>query len=510
MVTDIIRETCDSRTCRHETAPPANHADARCGIPGFGTPADCDARAHAERIFIMLATSVAAELVPQRLWDQELTGEALVSHRTRPRCLLLTPIVIAIHRFVISDKITPNYTVPIGEPVFGIFFRPGLLALKVLIGLPIDLLGLLQTFNWSLPASTLAFALALIAAVGVSLRMTILLPALAVEAPGATLSYALDTKGHVCESSPFFPGVGAVACRRCRWCSLIGPGAMITGSPLAMLTLVMGGVRKRSRLAYRSDRLPRVHGSRRTGQARGTAAWSCVATEVNPPSYFPGVTRLSAPLGPCPSVIGDRFAMVAACPLPPPIATKSPHHSNQWMRHTRQLGRDTLPKIAADVMRWGRGKWQSTLGGGNSQPASAELHCVAAFAVRAQPAANAAKIGVLYLGARPCSAFAWSSIRKGLHQLGYVEGQNVAIEPSVCFGRSSPASRAGCRAGPTKRRCHHHIRRSCYQIAQQATSTVPIVAIGDDLHGSGLIGSSQPGGNTTGLTILLRNSAQND
>jgi hypothetical protein len=55
-----------------------------------------------------------------------------------------------------------------------------------------------QTLNWSLPASTLAFALALIAAVGVSLRLTILLPALAVEAPGATPAHALaDTKGHV-------------------------------------------------------------------------------------------------------------------------------------------------------------------------------------------------------------------------------------------------------------------------------------------------------------------------
>jgi putative ABC transport system substrate-binding protein len=41
------------------------------------------------------------------------------------------------------------------------------------------------------------------------------------------------------------------------------------------------------------------------------------------------------------------------------------------------------------------------------------------------------------------------------------------------------------------------------KIAQQATSTVPIVAIADDLLGSGLIGTlSQPGGNTTGLTIL--------
>ena len=41
------------------------------------------------------------------------------------------------------------------------------------------------------------------------------------------------------------------------------------------------------------------------------------------------------------------------------------------------------------------------------------------------------------------------------------------------------------------------------KIAQQATANIPIIAIGDDVLGSALIGSlSRPGGNTTGLTIL--------
>jgi hypothetical protein len=97
---------------------------------------------------IMLATSVAGDLVPQRLWDQELAGEALGLAQNAIEAFLLTPIAIAIHRFVILDKITPNYTVPIGDPVFGIFFG-WLLALKALTGLPIDLLGVLQTLNWA-------------------------------------------------------------------------------------------------------------------------------------------------------------------------------------------------------------------------------------------------------------------------------------------------------------------------------------------------------------------------
>jgi hypothetical protein len=192
---------------------------------------------------IMLAISVAAELVPQRLWDQQLAGEALSLAQNAVEAFLLTPVVIAVHRFVILDKITPNYTLPVGEPVFGIFFG-WLLALKVLIGLPVDLLGVLETLNWSLPATTLAFAVALIAAVGVSLRLTILLPALAVEAPGATPSHAFaDSKGQVLRVlalivlalAPWLAGaIGGTV--------LLGRGAMITGSPLAMFSLVMGGI----------------------------------------------------------------------------------------------------------------------------------------------------------------------------------------------------------------------------------------------------------------------------
>jgi len=192
---------------------------------------------------IMLATSVAGDLVPQRLSDQPLAGEVFGLAQNAVEAFLLTPVVMAIHRFVILNKITPNYTVLISEPVFGFFFG-WLFALKVFVGLPIDMLGLLQTLNWSLWTSTFAFAVAMIAALTVALRLTILLPALAVGAPGATPSHALaDTKGHVLRVlalfflalAPWLPvAIGGVI--------LLGRGAMITGSPLAMLSLVMGGV----------------------------------------------------------------------------------------------------------------------------------------------------------------------------------------------------------------------------------------------------------------------------
>jgi hypothetical protein len=192
---------------------------------------------------ILLAISVAEEFVPKDLWEQQLSGEALGLVKDAVWAFLLAPVVIAVHRFVILDEITPAYTLPVGEPVFRVFFG-WLFALKVFVGLPFDLLSLLQALSWSLRASTLAFAVALVAVVLVSLRLSILFPALAVEAPGAMPSHALaDTKGQALRILSLFllallpwvaVDIGSVL--------LLGPSAQITGTPLAMIFLVMGGV----------------------------------------------------------------------------------------------------------------------------------------------------------------------------------------------------------------------------------------------------------------------------
>jgi len=192
---------------------------------------------------ILLAISVAEEFVPKDLWEQQLSGEALGFVKDAVWAFLLAPVVIAVHRFVILGEVTPAYTLRVGEPVFRVFFG-WLFALRVFVGLPIDLLGMLQTLNWSLRASTLVFAVALIAAVAVSLRLTILLPALAVEAPGATPSHALaDTKGQALRILVLF------LLALLPWLALdfggvllLGPSAQIPGTPLAIVSLVMGGL----------------------------------------------------------------------------------------------------------------------------------------------------------------------------------------------------------------------------------------------------------------------------
>jgi putative ABC transport system substrate-binding protein len=114
-----------------------------------------------------------------------------------------------------------------------------------------------------------------------------------------------------------------------------------------------------------------------------------------------------------------------------------------------------------------------------------------------------AKIGLLWPGAGPPVSPRLESFRDGLRQSGYVEGQNVSIELS--YARTAQQKLAD-QAGDLVRANVDVIATfgdNATKIAQEATGTIPIVALGDDLLGSGLIGSlSRPGGNTTGISIL--------
>jgi putative tryptophan/tyrosine transport system substrate-binding protein len=121
---------------------------------------------------------------------------------------------------------------------------------------------------------------------------------------------------------------------------------------------------------------------------------------------------------------------------------------------------------------------------------------------RAQQASSA-KVGLLWPGAGPPVSPRLESFREGLRRSGYVEGQNVAIDLRyVQAGQQTLADHAAdlVRA---KVAVIATFGDSATKIAQQATSTIPIVSLADDLLGSGLIGSlSRPGANTTGITIL--------
>jgi putative tryptophan/tyrosine transport system substrate-binding protein len=123
--------------------------------------------------------------------------------------------------------------------------------------------------------------------------------------------------------------------------------------------------------------------------------------------------------------------------------------------------------------------------------------------VFAQDAANLPLVGVLRINTRDTVEPMATQFRDALAALEQVDGRNIRIQyrlaeghaerlpelaqalvadnPSVIVALGDPATRA----------------------AQQATHSIPIVAMTDDLVASGLISSlARPGGNTTGISIL--------
>ena len=125
------------------------------------------------------------------------------------------------------------------------------------------------------------------------------------------------------------------------------------------------------------------------------------------------------------------------------------------------------------------------------------------LAARAQPAGPPSRIGLLWPGDAPPVSPRMESFRQGLRALGFVDGQNIAIE--LRYAQRGPQQLPEL-AGELIRSKVDVIFASgdlAPKVAQQATETIPIVAISDDILGAGVIASlSRPGGNTTGLTIL--------
>jgi hypothetical protein len=112
------------------------------------------------------------------------------------RSLLLTPFLIAVHRFVLVDDIAGYYAIEPHNPRFWRFFVWSLVLTFLLLGPSLLLLS--SALPLGLPA-TIAFicvTVSLIVAIIVCLRLAILFPAIAIDAPGATASNALaDTRG---------------------------------------------------------------------------------------------------------------------------------------------------------------------------------------------------------------------------------------------------------------------------------------------------------------------------
>src|SRR5712692_8027776 len=128
----------------------------------------------------------------------------------------------------------------------------------------------------------------------------------------------------------------------------------------------------------------------------------------------------------------------------------------------------------------------------------------APLAADAQPPPKIPRIGYLGPVSPSAGAFLLESFRQGLHELGYVEGQNILID--YRWAEGMPDRFPALAAELIQLRVDAIVTYNNAAVAalQQATRTIPIVVanMGDPV-GSGLVASlARPGGNITGFSGL--------
>jgi putative tryptophan/tyrosine transport system substrate-binding protein len=129
---------------------------------------------------------------------------------------------------------------------------------------------------------------------------------------------------------------------------------------------------------------------------------------------------------------------------------------------------------------------------------------LASFAGEAQTPGKVPRVGYLHPGSPsdPLRQRRLEAFRQGLRDLGYVEGQNIAIESRWAEGQYDRYPALAADLVRLKVEVIVAVTGAATQAAQQATRTIPIVmsAVADPV-GSGLVASlARPGGNVTGLT----------
>src|SRR2546430_3478516 len=127
------------------------------------------------------------------------------------------------------------------------------------------------------------------------------------------------------------------------------------------------------------------------------------------------------------------------------------------------------------------------------------------FAARAQQAAKVYRIGYLGVASHAGYAREIEALLRGLRQLGYEEGKNIALYYQFAEGDYDrlPALASELVTLKVDTIVTHSTPGA--RAAKQATSTIPIVVTAAaDLVSSGLVPSiARPGGNLTGLTFFF-------
>jgi len=130
------------------------------------------------------------------------------------------------------------------------------------------------------------------------------------------------------------------------------------------------------------------------------------------------------------------------------------------------------------------------------------------FPAQAQQPKKVFRIGYLSSGNPTSESARAEGIRLALSELGYIEGQNIAIEYRYAEGR--PDRESGLAAELVRLKVDIIVVASGDQwirAAKNATKTIPIVMMGqgsDPVRAGHVESLARPGGNVTGLTALNR------
>jgi putative ABC transport system substrate-binding protein len=130
----------------------------------------------------------------------------------------------------------------------------------------------------------------------------------------------------------------------------------------------------------------------------------------------------------------------------------------------------------------------------------------APLAAQAQPVGKVPRVGYLSPGSSsdPVRLRRFEAFRQGLRELGYVEGQNIVLEPRWAEGQYARYPALVADLVRLKVGVIVVVGGTATKAAKEVTRTVPIVmSLVVDPVGSGLIPSlAHPGGNVTGTSIM--------
>jgi putative ABC transport system substrate-binding protein len=133
------------------------------------------------------------------------------------------------------------------------------------------------------------------------------------------------------------------------------------------------------------------------------------------------------------------------------------------------------------------------------------LTCCLAHAplpVDAQPTAQVSRVGVLVYGTHPDPYI--ELFRSRMHDLGYVEGRNLAFESRYAKGEVDRLPALAAELVQLRVDVIFTVGTDVAALARRATATVPIVMVasGDPVRAGLAASLARPGGNVTGMTLL--------